>query len=85
MALTTPLIVRIEKRQPGSFGDVMNDIRSWLDHHKIEPALFKQIGEDGFEIGFDSEEAARLFERAFCQPIIFSDAGAATLPGNDFR
>jgi len=65
VALSPPFIVRIEKRLPGSFGDTMNELRSWLDHNKIEPTLFKQIDGVEFEIGFDSEDAARLFQRDF--------------------
>jgi len=65
MALNPPFIARIEKRLPGSFGDTMNDLRSWLDYNKIEPALFKQSDGVEFEIGFDNEEAARLFWREF--------------------
>ena len=40
MMRKTPLSVRIEK--PGrAIGEVMNEIRSWLDNHKIQPADFK--------------------------------------------
>jgi hypothetical protein len=44
----------------------MNDIRSWLDYRKIEPALFASDRSGvGFEIAFNSEDEARLFEREF--------------------
>ena len=47
----------------------MNDIRSWLDHAKIEPVAFKPVADAqhgvGFEIAFNSEDEARLFERQF--------------------
>ena len=67
MALAVPLTVQIERKLDRSFGDLMSEIRSWLDHQKIEPILFKQIGEDGlrFEMVFASEEAADLFRRQF--------------------
>jgi hypothetical protein len=68
MALGSPFVVRIEQSE-GSFGATMNVIRSWLDHRKIEPASFKSVVEAdsgvGFEIAFNSENEARLFEQAF--------------------
>lgn len=66
MALTPPFTVRIEA--PGtSFGDTMNEIRTWLDHRKIQPALFMPVGNAGvgFSIAFNTENEARLFEREF--------------------
>ena len=67
--LPPPFVVRIEKKPEGSFGGTVNTIRSWLDHHKIQPASFKPIASDrsgvGFEIGFTNEEEARSFERDF--------------------
>src|SRR5687768_8266528 len=66
MALN-PLIVRVEEiPETGiSFGDAMNDIRTWLDRHKIEPLVFKTIDRSpagrGFEITFANHHDARLF------------------------
>ena len=69
MALSSPFIIHIERERDTSFGDVMNEIRSWLDHCRIEPASFKQVAVAergvGFEIGFNSEAEARRFERDF--------------------
>ena len=69
MALDPPFVVRVEK-QPGgsSFGETMNNIRSWLDHRKIQPASFNSVFNAlcvGFEIAFNSEDEAHLFEREF--------------------
>ena len=70
MALNPHFVVRVEK-QPGglSLGETMNVIRSWLDHRKIQPASFNSVfnGQSGvgFEIGFNSEDEAHLFEDAF--------------------
>ena len=68
MARTPPFIVRLENK-PGSFGEIMNDLRAWLDHRKIQPTFFKAAdnaeGGVGFEIAFNSEEEAFLFEREF--------------------
>jgi hypothetical protein len=68
MALNPVFIVCVE-RKPGAFGDTMNEIRTWLDHCKIQPASFKPVaqadGGVGFEICFNSEDEAHLFEGAF--------------------
>jgi len=40
MALNPPFIVRIETKPDGSFGTIMSEMRSWLDHCKIEPVAF---------------------------------------------
>ena len=68
MALNPSIIVRIE-RKPGAFGDTMNEIRSWLDHCKIQPASFAPVAQAdsgvGLEIRFNNEDEARLFEHAF--------------------
>ena len=69
MALNPPFVVRIEKSPESSFGAIMNDIRAWLDHRKIEPTSFKPVAKAdrgvGFEIGFNTEDEAELFERNF--------------------
>ena len=68
MALNPAFIVCVE-RKPGTFGDTMNEIRTWLDHCKIQPTSFKLVAQadsgGGFEIGFNSEDEAHLFEDAF--------------------
>jgi hypothetical protein len=65
MALN-PCIVRVEEiPETGmSFGDTMNDIRTWLDHHNIDPVVFKtnrSLAGIGFEIIFGNHHDARLF------------------------
>jgi hypothetical protein len=68
MALNPAFTVCVE-RKPGAFGDTMNEIRTWLDHCKIKPASFMPVAQVdsgvGFEIGFNSEDEAHLFEDAF--------------------
>ena len=44
MALNPALTVRVE-RKPGAFGDTMNEIRTWLDHTKIQPVSFKPVAQ----------------------------------------
>jgi hypothetical protein len=47
----------------------MNAVRAWLDHRQIEPASFMSVANAlrgvGFEIGFNSEDEAHLFEEVF--------------------
>jgi hypothetical protein len=71
MALDPPFVVQIETKpgELGSFGGTMNTVRTWLDHHHIQPVSFLPVANArsgvGFEISFDSEEEAHLFEREF--------------------
>jgi len=68
MAQSSPLIVHIEARGK-SLGIVMNDIRSWLDSHKMQLIDFRPDaaapGAVAFDIRFAQEHEARLFEHAF--------------------
>jgi hypothetical protein len=68
MALGPPFVVRVEKQREGSFGETMNVIRFWLDHCKIQPVSFMPVANVrrgvGFEIAFNSEDEACLFEQA---------------------
>jgi hypothetical protein len=71
MTLKSSLSVRVER--PGkALGDAMNEIRLWLDGHKIQPCDFRSDtsvpGAEAFEIKFNREDEARLFERAFTGP-----------------
>jgi hypothetical protein len=70
MALPTPTPITITVKQPigRPLGQTMNEIRSWLDSKKIEPASFKPIVAGGgilFEIGFRSHHEAELFQQNF--------------------
>jgi hypothetical protein len=69
MATNPPFIVRVEKKPASSFGDIMNAIRTWLDHRQIVPVSFEPVAradrEVGFEIAFNSQDEAHLFEREF--------------------
>ena len=68
MALN-PFVVQIERKPGGSFGVTMNAVRIWLDHRDIRPTSFLPITQIdsgiGFEIGFNNEDEAHLFEREF--------------------
>jgi hypothetical protein len=68
MALTIPITITVEQPNDRPLGQIMNEIRSWLDSKKIEPASFKPIVAGGgilFEIGFRSQHEAELFQQEF--------------------
>ena len=67
MALNSPFVVRINHipETGKSFGETMNNVRTWLDHHQIRPVDFKTITRSfagiGFEITFANPHDARFF------------------------
>lgn len=68
MSLVTPVTITMDQSTSTSFGQTMNQIRSWLDSKKIEPASFQPIVAGGkimFEIGFRDEQDAKRFQREF--------------------
>jgi hypothetical protein len=69
MALNSPIVVRVEKKPERSFGETMNEIRIWLDHHNINSISFMPVAKAdsgvGFEIGFSTEDEAFLFRNSF--------------------
>lgn len=68
MALASSTLVRLPKPATVSFADTMNEHRTWLDNHNIQPASFRPVFVDGvigFEIGFGSEREATLFDKQF--------------------
>ena len=69
MALKSPTTVILEKPAL-SLGDIMSDIRTWLDNRKIAPIEFKtgpaETGCVAVEIRFASQNEAYLFDQAFC-------------------
>ena len=68
MALN-PFVVQIERRPGSSFGEAMSAVRIWLDRRNIRPTSFLPITQIdsgiGFQIGFNNEDEAHLFEREF--------------------
>jgi hypothetical protein len=68
MALN-PFVVQIETKPGSSFGETMSALRIWLDHRDIRPTSFLPITQIdsgiGFQIGFNNEDEAHLFEREF--------------------
>ena len=68
MALKSPTTVILEKPAP-SLGEIMNDIRTWLDNRSIAPTEFKtastETGCVAVEIRFATQDEAYLFDQAF--------------------
>jgi hypothetical protein len=64
----SPTTVILEK-PAADLGYAMNEIRSWLDGHRIQPVGFKTLprktGGVGMEIRFDTEGEACLFVQKF--------------------
>jgi hypothetical protein len=68
MALPDSIMITIKLPIGTSFGKTMNQVRSWLDSKKIEPAHFRPVtchGGIGYEISFRSSQEAELFQREF--------------------
>lgn len=63
-----PLKVRVEAPAGKQLGELMNDMRAWLDSHKIHAAEFKvvPVGQ-GFvvELTFFKKDQAERFEQRF--------------------
>ena len=63
------MLVRVAKLPNSSSGLLMNDMRTWLDHHGIQPTGFKAITLDAGDVAFDVEfrlaDQAALFRAAF--------------------
>ena len=70
MAINLCRSVRIEKPL-STLGAFLNEIRSWLDGHKIQPAGFRTNIADPhtivIDIAFAQNDEARLFEWQFAR------------------
>jgi hypothetical protein len=68
MARNPRFTIRIEKPE-AALAETMNEMRSWLDRHQVQPSEFKiaMTGFPGiaFDVQFRSEEEAILFEKIF--------------------
>jgi hypothetical protein len=69
MAITPSGSVRIDKPEDVSTGEMMNQLRDWLDANKIEPVLLQAgvqtNGTIAFEVAFASAEHAARFNSQF--------------------
>ena len=62
------LLVRVKKPLHTSLQNLMNDMRSWLDHRGIEPVNFKPITLDSglaFDVSFCYLQQADVFRGKF--------------------
>ena len=67
MTLGSPYYIRVETPRQ-SFARTMNEMRAWLDAHKIQPAEFKIVPTEAgiaFDIRFPDEYHASLFQQEF--------------------
>lgn len=68
MALDPPFTIRIEKPET-ALAETMNEMRTWLDKHGVQPVEFKiaMTGIPGiaFDVQFRSEDEAVQFEQVF--------------------
>jgi hypothetical protein len=68
MAVDPPFTIRIEKPET-ALAETMNEMRTWLDSHRVQPVEFKiaMTGIPGivFDVQFQTEDEAVLFERVF--------------------
>ena len=68
MAPNPAFTIRIEKHD-AKLADMMNEMRSWLDKHKVQPVEFKiattAMPLIAFDIQFRSEDEAVLFAQVF--------------------
>ena len=58
--------IKIEVHQPAGtpIGEIMNEVRSWLDRNRIEPIDFKTVvGREG--IGFEISGSRPLVSRGY--------------------
>jgi len=67
MTLDNPLRVLVEIQAPNVLGDLMNEMREWLDREKIRSVDFKPAPKPvvGFEIAFRKAEEAERFRERF--------------------
>jgi len=68
MSPSGPLRVHVETPAGKPLGDLMNEMRAWLDSQNIQPAEFKPASSEtdmGFEIAFHHEDHAQRFRARF--------------------
>jgi hypothetical protein len=67
MALSSALIVHVDKPAKILLSKYFAEMRVWLDAHEITPTDFRLFGGRivGFEVQFSRPEQAALFERQF--------------------
>jgi hypothetical protein len=75
-------IIDIRRTGTENLLDLMADMRTWLDHNRIEPELFvHSSGAAGavFRVGFKTEDHATAFADAFGGRLAWTDPHGAIL------
>ena len=67
MALSSAVVVHVDKPAEILLSKYFAEMRIWLDAHEITPTDFRLFGGPivGLEVQFSSPEQAALFEREF--------------------
>ena len=57
----------VEVASAGDLGAAMSNMRSWLDHNRLQPVIFRQVAGNGtvFRLEFRSEAEAAAFVGTF--------------------
>jgi hypothetical protein len=67
--ITSNQLVRIEHIPGSSVGSLLSDMRTWLDHHGIQPCEFRTatiaVDDIAFDVEFRHAQQAALFRVAF--------------------
>ena len=63
----------------GDIGAVMSNMRTWLDHRRSQPVIFRQLAGDGiaFRLEFTTEGEALAFVGAFGGRLICPEPDAS--------
>jgi len=66
--MDTDVSVRVKKSFNTPLGTLMNNMRTWLDHQRIQPVDFKPITLDSglaFDVVFQNPQQAGVFRAEF--------------------
>jgi hypothetical protein len=67
--ITSSQLVRVGHLPGSSVGSLLSDMRTWLDHHGIQPCEFRTatiaVDDIAFDVEFRHAEQAALFREAF--------------------
>ena len=68
MAANVDLLVTSGQPSGASLGEIMGEMRDWMNANKIQPRAFKTVVSEGrlaFEVEFLTEDEAQLFRQRF--------------------
>lgn len=69
----------VEVASGGDLGAAMSNMRSWLDHNRSQPVIFRQVAGNGtvFRLEFRSEAEAAAFVGTFGGKLFRPEADAS--------